>query len=1493
MSSRDRSRVPLPSDVPPHREPRRIGDGRNGGFTGPGEATMSRAEKFEDEKKRIIQSCFSKKDSDGSLVESYITHVRITEDAAYPSTPAPPNSPPDNKKPRVIVVAVRRSGRVRMHKARENNDGTFSIGKTWMLDDLTSIQSYTGFVPSTPMEQQHKQWAATVGFVVTVGKPYYWHARSSKEKDFFIGSLVKIYRKYTGGKVPNLIGFDDRERQLLVGSPSPGPPGSRGIGQGPISSERALSAPRSPSSQGSRPQSPYTGRAPSRDGPRDIPRDFRRQPSEEHVLRAQRSRDQMQRPSTSQSGRVAAPSPLGPSPQPPGAVPSGPRDEPPPRSNERLPKVPILSPPEPRIREVPDILAAAKPTSHTGVEPSSQADFGPDTRPSALLQDGKVGLEPRPMPRTENLSSSLHETRRDKEALPPSTPVSVSAENLDVTQTPPSSMEAGKSLGESREKLSIPEAQVESQVIDKPAGPVKMHPPDIPPALRPASSRSNNVPTSSEAAAPLEAAPSMTSLQVTEASEPPPERLPSPPPVSSPESYKSVEEELEGHRPGLGPMIKKKPSRDIAGAFRKAATAYGAFKPRPGGAGERLLAAAKKQQSMSDEPDGITGVVPAPSLRVGTEPTPAIASGTPDRETAPALPSPIKEAPSPVAPTAPTALEPPMVEITQAPAAETATIAVETQDEPRDTARGEVKTVADERARSVSPSPNGRRRRREDNTIKYCQALGIDSNILQGRGADFDDILTDLGWNGRLSDEKKIEDLEADIRREIGRVEATSWLGNLEQQEGKVDQLAKLIEKTIEECEELDGLLTLYSHELNTLHEDVSYIETQSQGLQVQTANQKLLHNELQNLLKTLSISAIDLQPLKESSLSNPDGLRDTEAALSTLYKAMLMIDPDIWQNKKRLADAAGEQGSVGVYADTEIGQMRAIKEKKEEYRAQSRMFLQRLRQFMAIAYKVAEQKRVDAAANGPKDPLKLDNDARAYFRQELWMYNALMLFAREVSGPEWQGLINLYEQQAKLPYQNEFRDNNLAWKRAARKASGEEQELLFTHQEKEKESEGITMAARKLTVRRGKTIRAAAGLRLSPSEKQQGRLEPCEVFAGTLQETLKMISEEQNFIVHFFHLSSLGNVEFSDLVASGNPDERPLPDFSARQSHDPDRGMARKVEQIMDELYSFWSTDMQNLVDWAINTDPLQGIGILSALEKAMSDFDDTNQEFIIRCLQKLHSRLNGLFNRFVDEQIRGIEDTKVKINKRKGVISFMRVFPNFSAAVENLLSQPNQEFFDIRVSVNEAYDRINRAMWECLKFIAKEAPTGVAAGAGDPEDKEVLNYHILLIENMNHYIEEVDVRGLPVLERWRDRAHQDFEDHLKLYLDLVIHRPLGKLLEFIDSAEGLMAAGGNPADISSRPSHSRSVAKKVLAMYDGKEIRRGIELLKKRVEKHFGDADDPGLSRSLVLKVLRECERRYEEAYDRTRHVLDAVYEGQLELEWRKEDAIAMFKR
>jgi hypothetical protein len=191
--------------------------------------------------------------------------------------------------------------------------------------------------------------------------------------------------------------------------------------------------------------------------------------------------------------------------------------------------------------------------------------------------------------------------------------------------------------------------------------------------------------------------------------------------------------------------------------------------------------------------------------------------------------------------------------------------------------------------------------------------------------------------------------------------------------------------------------------------------------------------------------------------------------------------------------------------------------------------------------------------------------------------------------------------------------------------------------------------------------------------------------------------------------------------------------------------------------------------------------VGILCAVGKKLLDLEETNQDFLTRNLQKIHERLQGLFSRFLDEQIRAIEDTKVKIKKRKGVISFMKTFAHFSVAIENMLPPASEggDQLEIRRMVNDGYQRINKAMFESLKVIAKESPTVMASqGQGDPEDKEALNYHILLIENMNHYMEEVDARTVSVLDYWKSKAQDEYNEHMSLYVDAVIRRPLGKLL-------------------------------------------------------------------------------------------------------------------
>lgn len=295
-----------------------------------------------------------------------------------------------------------------------------------------------------------------------------------------------------------------------------------------------------------------------------------------------------------------------------------------------------------------------------------------------------------------------------------------------------------------------------------------------------------------------------------------------------------------------------------------------------------------------------------------------------------------------------------------------------------------------------------------------------------------------------------------------------------------------------------------------------------------------------------------------------------------------------------------------------------------------------------------------------------------------------------------------------------------------------------------------------------------------------------------------------------------------------------------------------------------------------------------MASIERKLADIAQSNQEFLNTVLQKVHSNLNVKFRRFTDEQIRAIEDTKVKINKRKGVISFMKVFPTFSMAVENMLAglDPN---LNVRRTVDREYDRILKSMFESLKVIARENPAAGVAAAGasaDPEDKEALNYHILLIENMNHYIEEVDTHSLDTLERWKSAAQGELDEHMSRYLESVMRRPLGRLLDQIENIEGQLKSGKAPQSVAMQPSNNKATFDKVLLHYDAREVRKGVEALRKRIEKHFDE------NAGLANMVTRSCADYYDQVEGRLARIVADLYGGEILAEWPRSEVKNAFR-
>ncbi|KAM0241638.1 hypothetical protein ACHAPO_001329 [Fusarium lateritium] len=1531
-------------------------DRANGG--GPGAAAAaSRAERFEDEKRRIVESCFNKKDVDGSLLETYITHIRITEYSSYPTTPPPPQARNgETQKPRIIIVAVRKSGRVRLHKSKENQNGTFSIGKTWNLDDLSRIESYTG----PEARPDYRDWAGDTGFQVTLGKAYFWHAQTDKEKKFFIASLIKIYGKYTGGKTPELAGFEQKEYDQVMGATRrPATGGSRPppppLSEQATSQNANASAPPRPihpmhpghqaqqgnQGPGVRPAHPNLG--PSPVGSFDSSASRERPPAPRWMAQNNKSQDSVATSFTARSDDVSSLPPRSRNgPNGPGsygrfgetadnrtpAILTPPQPPPQPQSSPKSQPPSILSPPQPP-QPVPSPLQLERPPPERRrppMDPTRPQDR--DLVPPPLISPNKEPMAPPPrsservVPRMDNSSqksanSSFTGSVLEQPKPPPTgrlpdppkrepfpTPAALrpgSSQSRTSAQTPTPT--GYQQAGPARTNTSSPgpsPGRMPSPGRARGPSPAPARVPSPAPARVPTPSQTQS-PNPGAALSPgsggggsSDVSPMTVSVPRFANVQPPPEppKQESPQPVDEPspgdqgteisDQDSNPNPAISGQesKPGLGPMIKAKKSRnEIAGALWKAASAANAataFKPRPGGAGERLRLLKNKTE---DGPDGISGVVPAPPRppeQSTPEETPVETPMTEEEnkqleEQKPAAPSKSANRMSLV----------PEVKITLPTSRPVSAHGPPQEVKPKEPEKKEPR-------RSINAG----------NDMKYLQSLGVNPAILDERSEEFAQWLDYFGWiPGDQMRGRNVEEMRDDLERELNKAQAGGWLARFREEDERVDAIKLGLDVAMAECEELDNLLTLYSVELSTLSEDIAYIEAQGQGLQVQTANQKLLKKELESLLETCAITSNELEVLRAAPLDDISGLQEVESSLVTLYKAMIKIDPSRTSADQLKVDVTSDTNqTLGLNPD--FNQMRIVQEKKQVYDQESAMFVGRFVAFMSRQFDQAFTE-TKLAMEGALSR-QVDSTHHDLGRDTLWQFSPLMLYTRDMHGEEWNQVIQIYQDKSQPVYRVEFQAVIAYWRRNARKMTGEEADLLFTSAIEKNQEGGVSTTARKLTVKRSGTLARLRSPREDGGNKpkvDKGTVDnqnpPFEVFAGVLDNLLPLMQMEQNFIVDFFHATTLEQMDFPDAVAATPPYDRGGTDLRRPRLMEPDRDLARRILRAMEVIFTFLESELLRLMEWVVGQDPLQGIGVLGTLEKYIADVGQSNQEFLNTLLQKLHGHLEIRFKKFVDEQLRAIEETKVKISKRKGVIAFIRIFPTFSAAVEGMLVGVDGSLA-ARGTIDREYDRILKTMFDSLMVIARENPSvGITTGSADPEDKEALNFHILLIENMNHFLEETETRGLDVLEEWKEKANSTYYEHMNLYLNAVMRRPLGKVLEQLESMEAQLQTGKSPASIAAQPSNSKTVFNKVLGNYDSKEIRKGIEALRKRVEKHFGDGDDdPALSRGLVIKVLSECEQFYEKVERRVGAVTTNVYGGDILFEWPRADVKAAFR-
>jgi len=295
--------------------------------------------------------------------------------------------------------------------------------------------------------------------------------------------------------------------------------------------------------------------------------------------------------------------------------------------------------------------------------------------------------------------------------------------------------------------------------------------------------------------------------------------------------------------------------------------------------------------------------------------------------------------------------------------------------------------------------------------------------------------------------------------------------------------------------------------------------------------------------------------------------------------------------------------------------------------------------------------------------------------------------------------------------------------------------------------------------------------------------------------------------------------------------------------------------------------------------------------LERFLADADERGNACFLQILDKQHLRLKGTFDRHINQQIKMVEETKLTSKKRKGVAHFIKYFPVYVSRVEQQLV--GADGLEVRANVDLAYEKIVHSMFECLKHMATLD--------GDGEDKGQLNYHVLLVENMHYFVAEISQLESGSVTGFLKQAEVIYNENLTAYVRIVLRRPFAKLIEFFDGLERLLKTTA-PSEVQKNTNYNKSSLKKVLKEFDGKDVRKHIDVLFRRVEKHFTEAEEkttkeessgitPGTVMVGVWKACEEELQRMTESF--VTRISQCYIDSGLSLEYSSTDVEAAFKR
>ncbi|CAB3399649.1 unnamed protein product [Caenorhabditis bovis] len=363
------------------------------------------------------------------------------------------------------------------------------------------------------------------------------------------------------------------------------------------------------------------------------------------------------------------------------------------------------------------------------------------------------------------------------------------------------------------------------------------------------------------------------------------------------------------------------------------------------------------------------------------------------------------------------------------------------------------------------------------------------------------------------------------------------------------------------------------------------------------------------------------------------------------------------------------------------------------------------------------------------------------------------------------------------------------------------------------------------------------------------------------LAELSAVIDTEQKFVVRFFHINS-------ELLTQMETTSTGSGDSSSLGGRNIEKQMNDQVRFVMAAIFESLNVHLDNFCRSICKHNPSNVLLLFVVMSKKVLSPQDASSYFAVT-FGGLFVLIKRQFDNYISMEAQHYSDVKITKRTRIGILPTIARFAAFVRKAERIF-----EGADRRTDLEKGYFNLCRAVTD-----------GIQKAAAHPNSKSPPS--VVKFENYHELYLTLSELKISCLDQQRKDAKTMKEEHIDAFVKEYIGRPLEKIQAFFDNVNNAIDLRGvKPHEISYQPQFSRIELKKVLSQYTGKEVKKGLDQLYKKIEKQLVD------NSSLLQVVWRDMQEQFLKQIQEYNQTIETCYPGsKIELEVTTNDVLQFF--